>query len=74
MFYSIFCQIVVLGTPAEEGGGGKIKFIEKGAFINIDAALMAHPQVLNRLYPLILDLARVKYLDLYKTPSASNNV
>uniref|UniRef100_A0A2L2XVH7 Peptidase M20 domain-containing protein 2 n=1 Tax=Parasteatoda tepidariorum TaxID=114398 RepID=A0A2L2XVH7_PARTP len=56
-------KVVVLGTPAEEGGGGKIKMIERGAFRNVDAALMAHPQVENRLYPLILDLARmsVKY-------------
>ncbi|KAG8201514.1 hypothetical protein JTE90_011189 [Oedothorax gibbosus] len=52
-------KIVVLGTPAEEGGGGKINLIEKGAFKNIDAALMAHPQMHNRLYPLILALARI---------------
>ncbi|CAL1290735.1 unnamed protein product [Larinioides sclopetarius] len=56
---SIFGKVVVLGTPAEEGGGGKIKLIENGAFSDIDAALMAHPQMNNILYPLILDLARV---------------
>jgi amidohydrolase len=33
---------VVLGTPAEEGGGGKIKLAEQGAFEGIDAALMIH--------------------------------
>ena len=33
---------VVLGTPAEEGGGGKIKMLDKGAFDDIDAALMIH--------------------------------
>jgi len=33
---------VVLGTPAEEGGGGKIKLEEAGAFEGIDAALMIH--------------------------------
>ena len=35
--------ILVLGSPAEEGGGGKIEMIEAGAFEGIDAALMLHP-------------------------------
>ena len=33
----------LIGTPAEEGGGGKIKMIEAGAFADVDAAMMAHP-------------------------------
>jgi amidohydrolase len=36
-------RIVVLGTPAEEGGGGKIRLIDKGLFEGLDAALMFHP-------------------------------
>jgi amidohydrolase len=36
-------RIVVLGTPAEEGGGGKILMARAGAFEGIDAALMVHP-------------------------------
>lgn len=36
-------RLVVLGTPAEEGGGGKVAMIEAGAFRGIDAALMVHP-------------------------------
>jgi amidohydrolase len=36
-------QIVLMGTPAEEGGGGKIKLLEQGAFRAVDAAMMAHP-------------------------------
>lgn len=36
-------QIVVLGTPAEEGGGGKILLGQAGAFAGVDAALMVHP-------------------------------
>jgi amidohydrolase len=31
------------GTPAEEGGGGKIKLLEAGAFRGLSAALMFHP-------------------------------
>ena len=33
--------VVILGTPAEEGGGGKVA--ERGAFEDVDAALMVHP-------------------------------
>jgi amidohydrolase len=36
-------EVVLLGTPAEEGGGGKIKLIQAGAFEGIDAAMMFHP-------------------------------
>lgn len=31
------------GTPAEEGGGGKIELIEAGAFGDLDLAMMVHP-------------------------------
>jgi amidohydrolase len=33
----------VLGTPAEEGGGGKILMLERGAFAGAHAAMMIHP-------------------------------
>ncbi|MGH9136374.1 MAG: M20 family metallopeptidase [Acidimicrobiales bacterium] len=36
-------QVVILGTPAEEGGGGKIKLAERGALEGVDAAMMVHP-------------------------------
>ncbi|MBL9022316.1 MAG: M20 family metallopeptidase [Myxococcales bacterium] len=36
-------EVVILGTPAEEGGGGKIKLLEAGAFEGVDAAMMFHP-------------------------------
>jgi metal-dependent amidase/aminoacylase/carboxypeptidase family protein len=32
-----------MGTPAEEGGGGKVLLLEAGAFEGIDAAIMIHP-------------------------------
>jgi len=35
--------IVVLGSPAEEGGGGKIVMTNEGAFNGVDAAMMLHP-------------------------------
>lgn len=36
-------QVLILGTPAEEGGGGKQKLIDAGAFDGVDAAMMVHP-------------------------------
>jgi amidohydrolase len=36
-------EVVLLGTPAEEGGGGKIEMLNAGAFDGIDAAMMFHP-------------------------------
>jgi len=36
-------RLVILGTPAEEGGGGKIAMAEAGALDGLDAALMVHP-------------------------------
>ncbi|WP_058956125.1 M20 family metallopeptidase [Kocuria rhizophila] len=35
--------VEVYGTPAEEGGGGKIELLKRGAFIGLDLAMMAHP-------------------------------
>lgn len=35
-------RIHVLGTPAEEGGGGKIRLIRGGLFGGVDAAMMCH--------------------------------
>nr|WP_296770785.1 M20 family metallopeptidase [Rhodococcus sp. (in: high G+C Gram-positive bacteria)] len=35
--------VTLLGTPAEEGGGGKILMLERGAFDGLDAAMMVHP-------------------------------
>ena len=35
-------RILVIGTPAEEGGGGKVKLINGGVFGGVDAAMMVH--------------------------------
>jgi len=35
--------LVFLGTPAEEGGGGKVLMIDAGLFEGVDAAIMFHP-------------------------------
>jgi amidohydrolase len=36
-------RVVVLGSPAEEGGAGKVLMLQRGALDGIDAALMVHP-------------------------------
>jgi amidohydrolase len=36
-------EVTVLGTPAEEGGGGKILLLRQGAFAGAHAAMMVHP-------------------------------
>ncbi|MFJ8944826.1 amidohydrolase [Streptomyces sp. NPDC102395] len=37
--------VVAVGSPAEEGGGGKVLEVEAGVFDDVDAALMFHPGV-----------------------------
>jgi amidohydrolase len=36
-------RVTVLGTPAEEVGGGKVDLIRAGVFEGVDAAMMVHP-------------------------------
>jgi amidohydrolase len=36
-------KLIFFGTPAEEGGGGKVIMIEAGLFEGVDAAMMFHP-------------------------------
>ena len=40
-------SILVIGTPAEESGGGKAIMADRGAFNNLDMAMMVHPGVHN---------------------------
>jgi amidohydrolase len=40
-------SVVVLGTPAEEGFGGKIDMIRAGTFEKIDVAMIVHPNTRN---------------------------
>jgi amidohydrolase len=36
-------RLRLMGTPAEEGGGGKVRMARKGAFDGVAAAMMVHP-------------------------------
>ncbi|MGD2101180.1 MAG: M20 family metallopeptidase [Acidimicrobiia bacterium] len=44
-------RVTVLGTPAEEGGGGKVDLIDAGAFEDAAAAMMIHPSPEDELDP-----------------------
>ena len=45
----LYGSVCILGTPAEEGGGGKITMLENGAFDDVDFAMMIHPTSGNNL-------------------------
>jgi len=36
-------RVLVIGTPAEEGAGGKLIMLKNGAFDDIDATMLVHP-------------------------------
>ncbi len=40
-------SMVIVGTPAEEGGGGKIMLLDAGVFDDVSAAVMFHPSSRN---------------------------
>jgi amidohydrolase len=50
-------QITIIGTPAEEGGGGKVFLLERGAFDGVDAAMMVHPAPIEHLTPRVSAVA-----------------
>ena len=44
-------RIMVIGTPAEEGGGGKIRMLDAGVFEGVDAILSSHPSSNRTVIP-----------------------
>ncbi len=65
--------VTVLGTPAEEGGGGKVLLLERGAFDGVHAAMMVHPWPEDRLAVtcLAVDHIEVRYTGRAAHASAS---
>ncbi|EDO32545.1 predicted protein [Nematostella vectensis] len=47
-------KLLVIGTPAEEGGGGKVKMIDNGCFKGVDFCMMVHPAPIDTTVPLVL--------------------
>ena len=40
-------EVLLIGTPAEEGGGGKILLLNEGEFEGVEYTLMIHPSTTN---------------------------
>lgn len=56
-------RLTLMGTPAEEGGGGKVEMARAGAFRGVDAAMMVHPadRDLARMNAIAIQQALVRY-------------
>src|SRR3989337_680880 len=54
-------RIQVIGAPAEEGGGGKMKLIEGGVFTDVDCAMMIHGLDRTILHADLLGIVRVNF-------------
>ncbi len=63
--------VSVIGTPAEEGGGGKILLLERGAFAGIHAAMMVHPAPVDVMAPPVIALAQFEVRYTGKASHAS---
>jgi len=64
-------RILVIGTPAEEGGGGKIKLIDGGVFRDVDCAMMIHGFDRTLLHQDLLGIVRVSFVFTGKSSHAS---
>ncbi len=64
-------RIQVIGTPAEEGGGGKVKLIKAGVFKDVDAAMMIHGFDRTLLHQDLLGIVRVTFEYTGKASHAS---
>jgi len=53
-------RVSIIGTPAEEGGGGKIVLADRGAFEGVDVAMMVHPADADYLW---MDSLAIEQLD-----------
>jgi amidohydrolase len=53
-------RIQVIGTPAEEGGAGKVKLMDAGVFDGVDAAMMIHGRCGTQVWRPSLGIIKVK--------------
>ena len=53
-------RIHVIGTPAEEGGAGKVRLMEAGVFKDVDAAMMIHGRCGTQVWRPTLGIIKVK--------------
>jgi amidohydrolase len=63
--------VSIVGTPAEEGGGGKIIMLERGVFAGMHAAMMVHPAPMDAVTPRILAVSQFEVRYCGKAAHAS---
>ena len=59
---SLPAEVIVFGTPAEEGRGGKIKMIEQHIFDEADVCMMIHPAPIEIPAPVTLAIDQVSFV------------
>jgi amidohydrolase len=64
-------RIHVIGTPAEEGGGGKVRLIRAGVFKDVDCAMMIHGFDRTLVHQDLLGIARATFEFTGKASHAS---
>src|SRR5262249_13906083 len=64
-------RVLVVGTPAEEGGGGKVKLIRAGVFQDVDCAMMIHGFDRTLLHQDLLGIVRAGFEFTGKAAHAS---
>ena len=65
-------RVVVIGTPAEEGGAGKVRLLEAGVFRDVDVAMMIHPRCGTQIWRPSLGLMKAKVEYFGKAAHASS--
>ena len=64
-------RVQVIGTPAEEGGGGKVKLLRGGVFDRVDCAMMIHGFDRTILHQDLLGIVRTGFEYAGKAAHAS---
>jgi amidohydrolase len=65
--------VLVIGTPAEEGGGGKIRLIRAGIFQEVDAAMMFHPDTRTQVLHWALAVTHMHFEFIGRAAHASGD-
>ncbi|MBS4534259.1 M20 family metallopeptidase [Clostridium sp. D2Q-14] len=64
-------KVLVIGTPAEETSGAKVRMVDGGAFDDVDIALMAHPSDFHEESGTSLALEAIQFTFRGKTAHAA---
>ncbi len=65
--------VIVFGTPAEETNGAKVTYAEKGAFNNVDVAMVCHPSTVHQRSGTSLAMEAIQFEFYGKTSHAASS-